>query len=493
MIFGSCGLTPRSGASDNGAMELRFPRLRFPLDPLIAEAKHRMRRRRVLVAVLTVALAGVAAGVALALRGPSAPRLSVGPPIGGPARTPVQHIGSGPFVLNGGSIGGGESGLFGDGGDGPSGTTLGCINRRHYSEAFGIQNRSHAPVTLIGIRGANPAPRIVDRVAIQLRLSPPYHPSFGRIGGDLVYRHWSAAPTRPLTLPPGRIATVQSNFLLRHCGQLVSRRSITVPGLLVLSYRASGHIHRKIIPLPGERFVLVLGPKERRCTPVSGSVSFLAADTGCKAARQAAAACHPMSHNSWGDCTAGSVLWDCGSTAGPGSPYLETCWQPRKKSHWFRVRWNPPTLSSQAIGGVRFGLPRKDVVARLSKLLGTRSTTPPLNRACGPEFTEIAWQHLYVELRHGRLVGFRYIAGGWPGHFGKRVTDSDRPPLVTTRGIRLGSTLRQARAAYGRLRPVGTNRWETPDGLVLYDNARHYPDPPSSRITEIRYGTCGDF
>ena len=31
------------------------------------------------------------------------------------------------------------------------------------------------------------------------------------------------------------------------------------------------------------------------------------------------------------------------------------------------------------------------------------------------------------------------------------------------------------------------------DGLVLYDNARHYPDPPSSRITEIRYGTCGDF
>jgi hypothetical protein len=473
-------------------MESRVPRLRFSLDPLIAEAKQRMRRRRVRVAVLAVALVGVAAGVGLALRGPSAPRFTVGP-TGVLMKTPVQHIGSGPFVLNGGSIGGGESGLLGDGGDGPSGTTLGCISRRRYSEAFGIQNRSHVPVTLIAVRGTNPAPRIVDRAAIQFSLSPPYHPSFGRPGGDLVYHHWSAAPTRPLTLPPGRIATVQSNFVFQHCGQLARGRSITVPGTLVLGYRASGTVHQKTIPLPGERFVLVRGPTKRRCTPVSGSTSFAAADTGCKAARRAAVACHPMSHNSWGYCMVATVLWDCGSTAGPGSPYLETCWQPRKKSHWFRVRWNQPTLSSRAIGGVRFGLPRKTVVSRLSELLGTRSTTPPVNRACGPAFTEIAWQHLYAELRHGRLVGFRYIAGGWPGSFGRHVIGGDRPPLVTTRGITLGSTLRQAGAAYGRLRPAGTDRWETSDGLVLYDNARHYPDPPGSRITEIRYGTCGDF
>jgi hypothetical protein len=143
---------------------------------------------------------------------------------------------------------------------------------------------------------------------------------------------------------------------------------------------------------------------------------------------------------------------------------------------------------------VRFGLPRKQVVTRLSELLGTRSTTPPLNRACGPAFTEVAWQHLYAEFRHGRLVGFRYIEDGWPPtSYGKHVTASNRPPLITTRGIALGSTLRQARAAYGRLRPIGTNRWQTPNGLVFYDNARHYPDPPGSRIIEIKYGTCGDF
>jgi hypothetical protein len=473
-------------------MEMRVPRLRFALHPLIAEAKRRMRRRRALVAVLAVALAGVATGVALALHGPSAPRFDLGPSAA-IAKTPVQHVGPGPFVLNGGSVGGGESGLFGDGASGRQGTTLGCIEGRHYSEAFGIQNRSHAPVTLIRAHGASPAPGIVDRVAVQFRLSPPYHPS-ELAPGDLVYRHWSDAPTSPLVLPPGRIATVQSNFVFRHCGQLASGRSITVPGSLVLGYRTYGHRHRKTIPLPGERFVLVPGPKKRQCTRVSGSTSLVSADTGCAAARQAALACHPMSHNSWGDCTVADVLWDCGSTAGPGSLYLETCWQPRKKSHWFRVRWNPPILSNRAVGGVRFGLPRKQVVNRLSELLGTRSTAPPLNRACGPVFTEVAWQHLFVELRRGRLVGFRYIADGWPpSRFGKRQATGDLPRLVTARGITLGSTLRQARAAYGDLRPVGTNRWETPDGLVLYDDARRYPDPPGSRITEIKFGTCGDF
>lgn len=468
----------------------------FSLEPLIREAKRRMRRRRVLVAVAVVALAGAAAGTALALRGPNTPRYDlVGP--SRPARPPAQHIGSGPFVLNGGFVGGGESGLFGDSGDGPKGTSLGCIGRRHYAHAFGIQNRSHAPVTLVGAKGANPSPQLVDLVAIQLRLSPPQRrpstvPNLGSgySGMDLVYKHWSAAPTRPLTLPPGRIATVQSNYLMHDCAALASGRKVVVPGSLVLRYRAAGRIHEKTVPLPSQRFVVVAGPTKRRCTPVAGSASFVTADTGCSAARRAAPACHPMSHNSWGVCTVASVVWDCGSTAGPGAPYLETCYQPHRKSHWFRIRWNPPTLSNKAIGDVRFGLPRKQVVTRLSKLLGTRLPNPPTNRACGPGFAEVVWQHLYAELRHGRLVGFRYIAGGWPptrDRAGKHLGASARPPLVTTRGITLGSTLAQARAAYGHLSPVGTNGWETPDGLILY------LDPRRSRISEIKYGTCGDF
>lgn len=473
-------------------------RLPLTLDPLIAEAKRRMRRRRVLVASVAIMLAGSAAGVTLALRGPGAPHYTAGPSPVVP-RPSVQHIGSGPFVLNGGFSSGGESGLSGDGASGPKGTSLGCINHRHYSQAFGIENRSHLPVTLIGAEGANPAPKIIDLVALQLRLSPPQRqPTTTSFGDsmDLVAHPWSAAPTRAITLPPGRIATVRSNYLMQHCAGLAPGRKIVVPGSVVLRYRTSGHVHQKVIPLPSLRFVLIPGPTKQQCTPVSGSAALLAADTRCDAARQVALACHPMSHNSWGDCTVANVLWDCGSTAGPGEPYLETCWQPQRKSHWFRVRWNPPILSAQAVGGVPLGSPRKKVIALLSELLGTRSPNPPRNSGCGsPAYTEVAWQHLYVELRRGRLTGFRYIASGWPSDQtgGRHTVSNARPPLITGRGITLGDTLGQARAAYGRLTAVGTNRWQTPDGLVLYDNARHYPDPRSSRITEIKYGTCGDF
>ncbi|HEU5477316.1 MAG TPA: hypothetical protein VFU64_05740 [Gaiellaceae bacterium] len=370
-------------------MTFRVSRLPFSLDPLIAEAKRRMRRRRLLVAGLVVALAGGAAGAGLALRGTGpGPRNDLQGPVA--PRPPVQHIGAGPFVLSGGFAGGAGSGLWGDGGSGPNGSTLGCIDRRHYSQAFGIRNRSHAPVTLTQARGANPAPTIVDLVAVQFRLSPPQQQTQGTIGWggglDLNYRRWSAAPTKPLTVPPGRIATVQSNYVFSNCRTIAPGRTVVVPGSLVLGYRASGHLHEKEIPLAGQRLVLVRGPTRHACDAVPGSVTLVAADTGCDAAREAALACHPMSHDSWGDCTVAGVNWDCGSTAGAGSPYLETCWLPTQKSHWFRVRWNPPLLSSHAIGGVRMELPRRKVVTRLSELLGTRSENPPRNTGCGPAY-----------------------------------------------------------------------------------------------------------
>jgi hypothetical protein len=62
-------LTLSVDASDNGSMTVHVPRLSLSLDPLIAEAKRRMRRRRCLVVVATVALGAGAAGALLALRG----------------------------------------------------------------------------------------------------------------------------------------------------------------------------------------------------------------------------------------------------------------------------------------------------------------------------------------------------------------------------------------------------------------------------------------
>jgi hypothetical protein len=321
--------------------------LPFGFDPLIAEAKRRMKRRRALVLVLSVAVAGTALGVAFAVRGgpsegPSASPFST--QRGGTVRSPGVNIGSGPFLLSGSLFD--INGFKGDLSPFRKEASLGCFNNRHFADAFGIKNRSHAPVTLLSARAPGSAPGIAERVATQFLLSPPpyhgptYHGSMGdaAILDPLVRRDWSAAATRPLTIPPGRIATVQSNFAFRHCGRLAGGRFVGVPGSVALSYRASGLVRQKVIPLSGLAFMVIAGPSRRTCA-VPGAMSAVSSDTSCAATRRAALACHPLSHESWGDCTSANVLWDCGSYAG----HRETCWQgPQSlRAHWFRVRWKP--------------------------------------------------------------------------------------------------------------------------------------------------------
>src|SRR5262249_9487119 len=151
-------------------------------------------------------------------------------------------------------------------------------------------------------------------------------------------RTWSAAPTRSLTVPPGRVATIQSNFLFQRCGRLAGGHSVAVPGALVLRYRTAGGVRERLIPVPSQAFSLVAGPTRRACAPVAGSTDVFSSNTSCAATRKAALACHPLSHGSWGDCTSDNILWNCGRV----QKRVELCWQgPQKlRSHWFRVRWN---------------------------------------------------------------------------------------------------------------------------------------------------------
>ena len=65
-------MTNRRDASDDGAMTVHVLRPPFSLDTLVAEAKRRMRKRRVLTAVLAVLIGGGAAGAAVALNSSSA-------------------------------------------------------------------------------------------------------------------------------------------------------------------------------------------------------------------------------------------------------------------------------------------------------------------------------------------------------------------------------------------------------------------------------------
>jgi hypothetical protein len=155
---------------------------------------------------------------------------------------------------------------------------------------------------------------------------------------------------------------------------------------------------------------------------------------------------------------------------------------------------NPrPLLEPSGIGGVHFGIPKAQTVSELSRLLGKPSARF-INSGCGPRYTEAAWGHLYAEFRLGRFSGYRYLESGWPAsRFGKKPVTSTAPLLATPDGITLESTLGQLRAASGRLALVGTDRWQASDGLIFYDNAERQPPPASSRIVEIKVGTCGDY
>ncbi|HVC86169.1 MAG TPA: hypothetical protein VNC40_01940 [Gaiellaceae bacterium] len=136
------------------------------------------------------------------------------------------------------------------------------------------------------------------------------------------------------------------------------------------------------------------------------------------------------------------------------------------------------TLGPNGVGKVHFGLTKTKAVAALTQLFGPPTSRGP-NTGCRPRYTEVVWGGLSAEFRVNVFSGYRYRGV--------------KPKLATATGISLGNTLAQVRAAYGKLVFVGTDRWRAPNGLVFYDNAMHDPEPPSSRIVEIKIGTCGDF
>jgi hypothetical protein len=240
-----------------------------------------------------------------------------------------------PFVANGDFESGPGSGLWGDTMSGPDGDHLGCFPGRRYASAVTLRNQLNEAVTLTAADGPDPAPSIIHRIALQFRLAPPPP------NGDLIVsnlRRWSTATSAPVSIPPGRSAAVQSNFVMRHCEELTRNRPLVVDGSLVVRYRASGHAGRQEITQRGSRIILTPGPTIQGCSRVPRSAQLVAADISCDVARRTAVACHRLSGRTWGWCSAFGHQWDCASTAPAGQPSVERCWL-ASKSHWFKVRW----------------------------------------------------------------------------------------------------------------------------------------------------------
>ncbi|MHB8469817.1 MAG: hypothetical protein ACYDCH_08695 [Gaiellaceae bacterium] len=157
----------------------------------------------------------------------------------------------------------------------------------------------------------------------------------------------------------------------------------------------------------------------------------------------------------------------------------------------------PSTLGPGGIGTIRFGLAKLRAVAELSDLFGAPSTRG-VSTGCGARYTEVEWGDLVAEFRSSTFSGYRYIRGGLPPTVFSSQHELSRPRTVfpsaaTAKRISLGSTLAQVRRAYAPLHRVGADMWQSSNGLVFVDDALRDPVPPSSRIVEIKIGTCGDY
>jgi hypothetical protein len=153
-------------------------------------------------------------------------------------------------------------------------------------------------------------------------------------------------------------------------------------------------------------------------------------------------------------------------------------------------------LGADGIGSVRFGISRSRALSELRRRFGTPSAQG-VNTGCGPRYREVAWGDLLAEFRLGRFSGYRYVTAGYelPIPAGPRAPGPGGPTagLITATGITLNSTLAQVRSAYRTLAFVGTDRWKAKNGIVFVDDAKRDPEPPNSRIIEIKTSTCGDY
>jgi hypothetical protein len=166
-----------------------------------------------------------------------------------------------PFVTGGGTEDGPGSGSWGDGSSGPSGMHIGCIRGRRFAVLITVHNQTNQTVTLVGGGGPQSFPRIIERVAVQVRVAPP-PPK-----GDLAVvglRSWSPRNSAPVAIPAERDGWVQSNFLMRDCSRLRGIEPVTVNRTITLSYKVGSQTGRQVVSAPAARIILTRGPVHPR-------------------------------------------------------------------------------------------------------------------------------------------------------------------------------------------------------------------------------------
>jgi hypothetical protein len=187
------------------------------------------------------------------------------------------------------------------------------------------------------------------------------------------------------------------------------------------------------------------------------------------------------------------LLGGCANAA-PTSKASSTTAGPQQKKGVSQL----PRLEANGIGIAHFGASRANVLATLQESLGQPNATG-INTGCGSGFREVAWHDFIAEFRLGTFTGYRFATGGFPlpgpGSPDDRVSPNfATPALSTTRGITLGSTLKELQSAYPQLTRSGALKWTAPNGLIFVEASdTSNPLSPAARIAEIKIGTCGTY
>lgn len=168
-----------------------------------------------------------------------------------------HHAPVAPFLAEGGTSSGPQSGLWGDGTSGPSGLHIGCIDGRRFAVLITVHNRTNQKITRVAASGTQEAPAVIKRVAVQARLAPPPPTGDQQVIG---LRAWNGRNSSAAAIPPGRDAWIQSNFLMRRCRSLRQRKTLTVNRSTTLTYAANGGEGTEVVSVRGARIILTRGP-----------------------------------------------------------------------------------------------------------------------------------------------------------------------------------------------------------------------------------------
>ena len=165
-----------------------------------------------------------------------------------------------PFTSAGGVENGPTSSLWGDGGSGLQGSSIGCIRGRRFAVLITVHNQTRKTLSLLGAAGTQSLRDVIERVAVQVSLAPP--PSGGYVVTGL--KSWNSRSSPPVQVPPGRDAWVQSNYLMRNCAHLRVSEPATINRSTTLIYRAGAGRQTQTVSVPAAQITLTRGPANPR-------------------------------------------------------------------------------------------------------------------------------------------------------------------------------------------------------------------------------------